>query len=117
MGTGIDGLQQVGNRLIFACLPWTSAEYEQIVGRLNRKGTAFANIDVIIPQVNLVIDGKPWSWDLKRLQCIRYKRTLADAVVDGVVPEGQLPNRDEMYRKSVAALQDWITRVETADAK
>lgn len=117
VGTGIDGLQQVGNQLIFACLPWTSAEYEQIVGRLNRKGVVFDRIKVIIPQVNLLIDGNVWSWDRYRLQCIRYKRTLADAVIDGVVPEGRLPTRDEMYRQSVAALQDWITQVEQAATK
>jgi superfamily II DNA or RNA helicase len=117
VGTGIDGLQQVGNQLIFACLPWTSAEYEQIVGRLNRKGVVFDRIKVVIPQVNLLIDGNVWSWDRYRLQCIRYKRTLADAVIDGVVPEGRLPTRDEMYRQSVAALQDWITQVEQASTK
>ena len=114
VGTGIDGLEQVGNQLIFACLPWTSAEYEQIVGRLNRKGVAFDRIKVIIPQVNLLIDGNTWSWDRYRLQCIRYKRTLADAVIDGVVPEGRLPTRDEMYRKSITVIQDWITQVERA---
>lgn len=116
VGTGIDGLQQVGDQIIFACLPWTSAEYEQVVGRLNRKGVAFDRIKVVIPHVILRIDGQDWSWDRYRLQCIRYKRTLADAVIDGVVPEGRLPTRDEMYRQSMAALQDWITQVERADA-
>jgi hypothetical protein len=33
LGTGVDGLQFVCNRLIVNCLPWTSAGYEQLLGR------------------------------------------------------------------------------------
>ena len=38
IGTGVDGLQHVCDRLVFASLPWTHAEYEQIIGRIKRKG-------------------------------------------------------------------------------
>ena len=31
-----------------------------------------------------------WSWDRQRLARIRYKKTLADAAVDGLVPEAKL---------------------------
>lgn len=112
VGTGIDGLQYVCNRLIFISLPWSNAEYEQIIGRLHRQGSAFKKIEVIIPQV-VLSDKKAglWSWDSQRLQCIHYKRTLADAALDGTIPLGSLPSKEELQRRSLVALHDWISRV------
>lgn len=113
VGTGIDGLQQRCNQLIFLSLPWTSAEYEQVVGRIYRQGTAFDEVEVVIPTVTLSRpDGAEWSWDQLRWERIQWKRTLADAAVDGVVPQGQLPSREEMQAVSLAALNDWAKRLE-----
>jgi superfamily II DNA or RNA helicase len=39
IGTGVDGLQHVCSKLIINCLPWTNAEYEQLIGRIYRQGT------------------------------------------------------------------------------
>ena len=117
VGTGVDGLQRVCNRLVFACLPWTAAEYEQIVGRLHRQGSEFDTIEVIVPQV--VLKGpsnEEWSWDRLRWQRIQWRRTLADAAVDGVIPQGRLPSREEMQRRSLAALEEWLNRVEGTGA-
>ncbi|OWK37390.1 DEAD/DEAH box helicase [Fimbriiglobus ruber] len=111
VGTGVDGLQEVGDRLIFASLPWTAAEYDQVIGRLKRHGARFERIEVFVPQVVLTDGNSNWSWDAYRFQCIRFKRTLADAVIDGTVPEGRLPTRDEMFRQSLATLQEWMDRV------
>jgi hypothetical protein len=113
VGTGVDGLQDVCNRLIFISLPWTSAEYEQVVGRLHRHGTQFGQIEVIVPQVVLRHpDGREWSWDKLRWERIQWKRTLADAATDGVVPQGQLPSKEEMQAQSLAALTEWMNRLE-----
>jgi hypothetical protein len=38
IGTGVDGLQQVCNRLIVNVLPWTRAEFDQLRGRIYRQG-------------------------------------------------------------------------------
>jgi hypothetical protein len=38
VATGVDGLQQVCNRLIINVLPWTHAEFEQLIGRIYRQG-------------------------------------------------------------------------------
>src|SRR4249920_2503594 len=38
ISTGIDGLQHICNRLIINSLPWTNAQYQQLLGRLVRKG-------------------------------------------------------------------------------
>jgi len=63
IGTGVDGLQYVCDRLIIASLPWTHAEYEQLVGRIYRQKSAFTKVEVIIPQVILDHQGDIWSWD------------------------------------------------------
>lgn len=112
VGTGVDGLQFVLDRLIFITLPWSHAEYEQIVGRLWRQGSAFDKVEVIIPQVTLREErAGQWSWDDLRLRCIEYKQTLADAALDGVIPRGGLPSREEMQRRSLDALKLWSRNV------
>jgi len=115
VGTGVDGLQYVCNRLIIVSLPWTSAEYEQLIGRLYRQGSVFDKVEVIIPQVVLAHNGDMWSWDKLRLHRIQYKKTLADAALDGVIPEGELASPETMFKQAREALQAWITRVEQDD--
>lgn len=112
VGTGVDGLQYVCNRMIAVSLPWTSAEYEQLVGRLYRQGSAFDKVEVVIPQVVLENDGNVWSWDKMRMHRIQYKKTLADAALDGVIPEGELASPETMFKNAREALQAWIARVE-----
>ncbi|WP_337175142.1 helicase-related protein [Paludisphaera sp.] len=108
VGTGVDGLQEHLDRLIFVSLPWSNAEYEQIVGRLLRQGSRFDQVEVIVPLVVLREERAGlWSWDDLRLRCIEYKRTLADAALDGVIPEGGLPSREELQRRTLVALKEW----------
>ena len=90
LSTGVDGLQYICNRLIVLTLPWTSAGYEQLLGRIYRQGSRFDRIEVFIPQVVLTHEGQEWSRDKQRFGRIKYKKTLADAAVDGFVPEGKL---------------------------
>ena len=109
IGTGVDELQYMCNRLIFLSLPWSNAEYQQIVGRLHRQGSRFDRVDVFIPIVVLREERAGiWSWDDKRLRCIEYKQTLADAALDGAVPQGRLPSKMELQARSMKALEEWI---------
>jgi len=112
VGTGVDGLQYVCNRMIVISLPWTSAEYEQLIGRLYRQGSAFDKVEVIVPQVVLEHNGDIWSWDRMRMNRIQYKKTLADAAMDGVIPEGELSSPETLFKKAREALQTWIQRIE-----
>ena len=88
---GVDGLQNRCNRIVILSLPWTWADYEQLIGRINRPrgaGNALngSSIEVIIPQVNINTEtGASWSWDRRRLALITNKRTLGEAVVDGTI--------------------------------
>ena len=112
VGTGVDGLQYICNRMVVVSLPWTSAEYEQLIGRLYRQGSVFDKVEVIIPQVVLEHNGDIWSWDKMRMHRIQYKKTLADAALDGVIPQGELASPETMFKQAREALQAWTTRIE-----
>lgn len=115
ISTGVDGLQYVCNRLIIACLPWTSAGYEQLLGRIYRQGSKFNEVEVFIPQVTLTNEGDTWSWDKQRHARIKYKKTLADAAVDGQIPEANLMSPAAMLNESKAALDEWMKRLESGE--
>ena len=115
IGTGVDGLQDAADTLIFASLPWTNAEWLQIVGRLHRQGQPH-DVDVITPTTWLTLDDhtaerrtEVWSWDKYRMEVVGYKKTLADTAVDGVAPEGQFVDPDRQARHVIG----WLRRVET----
>jgi len=112
IGTGLDGLQRVCDNLVFLSLPWTGAEYEQIVGRVHRQGSAFGKVRVVVPEVLLEhATAGVWSWDRGRMATIRYKRTLSDCAVDGRIPEAVRISETELLRRSREALEKWIARV------
>ena len=112
VGTGVNRLQYVLNRIVFVTLPWSNAEYEQIVGRLWRQNSEFQKVEVFIPQVVLREERVGiWSWDDLRLRCIEFKRNLADVVLDGIIPHGGLPSQQELHRRSLVALKVWAENV------
>lgn len=109
ISTGVDGLQHVCNELIINSLPWTNAEYEQLRARLWRQGTRFDKVRVVIPVTYAYVNGERWSYCESKLHRLEYKKSIADAAVDGVVPEGNL-------RTPAQAQQDimgWLERLET----
>ena len=112
IGTGVDGLQYITDNLIIISLPWTSAAYEQLIGRIYRQGSIFTKINVSIPQVIAHHDNQDWSWDKQRMGRIKWKQTLADAAVDGVIPKKQLMSQSDMLTQSKTALHNWINRLE-----
>ena len=111
IGTGVDGLQNVCNRMVLLTLPWTDSEYTQLKGRIYRQGSKFGDVEIIIPQVYVDLDDQRWSWDKQRLQLIRDKRTLADAAVDGIIPSKHIPSREKLCSDSLQALRKWKERV------
>lgn len=112
IGTGVDGLQRVASKLIVACAPWTAAGYEQLVGRLVRTGQQ-EQVDVVFPITFIETEEGEWSYDQSnRLNRIRYKKSVADAAVDGVVPEGALRSPADAYKDAVA----WLERLTAGDS-
>ena len=87
-GTGVDGLQSVCNRAVFFQLPWTSTEFEQSIGRLDRDGTDFESVIVYLPITEIALpNGERWSWCRSKLDRIESKRDIAKAAVDGEIPD------------------------------
>ena len=111
VGTGVDGLQEVCNRMIVLSLPWTDSEYTQLKGRIYRQGSHFDEVDIIIPQVFIQLEDIEWSWDMQRINLIRNKKTLADAAIDGVIPSKKLPSLNTLFMKSQEALIEWRNRI------
>ncbi len=113
IGTGVDGLQQVCNRLIVNVLPWTAAEFEQLKGRIYRQGQGRENVTLIVPLTYAEVNGQRWSWCESKMQRLRFKKSIADAAVDGVVPEGHLRTPAQAYQDVMA----WLERLETGEVE
>ena len=107
VGTGVDGLQYCCNQLIINVLPWTNAEYEQLIGRIWRQGQTQADVKVVIPVTYADINGERWSYCDTKLQRIRYKKSIADSAVDGAVPEGNLRSPGQAQQDVMA----WLNRL------
>ncbi|OGT27219.1 MAG: hypothetical protein A2Z17_01200 [Gammaproteobacteria bacterium RBG_16_66_13] len=112
IGTGVDGLQHVCDQIVINALPWTHAEYEQLVGRVYRQGQRSTSVRVVIPATFAVVNGTRWSYCDSKLARIRYKKSVADAAVDGVVPEGNLRSPAQAQADVMA----WLRRLETVES-
>lgn len=115
IATGVDGLQHVTDTLVFAALPWTAAEQEQVIGRVHRTGQRSDRVRVVTPvtvaRSHVIPDaagGTPWSWCLRRLGILTFKQSVADAVLEGVIAKS-LPVSP---RKASEAILKWIHRLE-----
>nr|WP_242024585.1 zinc-ribbon domain-containing protein [Trichocoleus sp. FACHB-591] len=113
MATGIDGFQRVCDRLILNIPPWTSAELEQLEGRLNRQGQVHDTLTILMPVTYSLNDGERWSWDEGRLARLQNKQTVADAAVDGKMPEGQLRSESQAFRD----LRKWLERLKSGEQR
>lgn len=110
-GTGIDGLQRICNRLIVSCLPWTHAEFLQLIGRVYRQGQQIDHVDVYILLTYAEINGEPWSWCESRWSRIQSKKTIADAAVDGIIPEAHVRTPTQAYDYCMK----WFERLERGE--
>lgn len=108
--TGVDGLQKYCDNIIIMSLPWTNAEYTQLIGRINRQGSEFKQVNIVIPQVSIRMDdGTMWSWDKKRFAIIKSKQTLSDAVVDGKFASVFNLNRKKLLNDAMESLKRGIS--------
>jgi superfamily II DNA or RNA helicase len=87
ISTGVDGLQHICNRLIINTLPWTNADYEQILGRLERIDQKH-DVNVFVIRASIIIrhgnQNLTWNYDeLFKWNRILFKRSLADCAISG----------------------------------
>jgi superfamily II DNA or RNA helicase len=111
IGTGVDGLQRVCNRLIINSLPWTHAEFEQLKGRIYRHGQVKNHVDVLIPLTYAQVNEEEWSWCNSRWKRIQFKKSIADAAIDGVIPEGYLRTPAQAYKDAML----WLKRLDRGE--
>ena len=117
LATGIDGLQKISDREIIISLPWTHAEFIQFVGRISRKGSIFSEtgVDVIIPLVSINGIGHSFRWDYRKYNLITYKETIANAVVDGIIPKKITKTKEELISYADDSISEWIERIKERD--
>ena len=68
-------------------------------------------VEVIIPVTFATVNGERWSYCESKLKRIRYKRSIADAAVDGAVPEGNLRTPAQAQRDTMA----WLERLDRGE--
>jgi hypothetical protein len=115
VNTGVDGLQDVCSNMVVLSLPWTYAEYKQLIGRIQRQGQTNNKVNIHIPRVYLNVDDKEWSWDDERWNLIMTKKTLSDLVMDGEVPSGRIPSKQVLLSEASKKLDEWIKKVQEDD--
>jgi superfamily II DNA or RNA helicase len=107
ISVGIDGLQHICNRLIINTLPWTNAQYQQLLGRLVRKGQIRDVVYIYI--IKATVGGYPY--DQLKWNRIQFKRTLANCAVDGILPEKNLVTPQQAAMEAVK----WLERLERGE--
>lgn len=110
IGTGVNGLQNVCRKIIINSLPWTNAEYEQLIGRVYRQGQK-RDVEIIIPLTEGTVNGEKWSWCKSRYDRIKFKKTVGDAAVDGIIPSEQIRTESQVLQD----LMKWIERISNED--
>ena len=116
LGTGVDGLQRVSSNLVIASLPWTAANYLQLIARLARYGKK-EQVKVTIPTTHIDYWDEEeglsrWSFCNYPAEVIANKQRLMDAVMDGLVPDA-----DEITEaKAGHQLGRWLERLTTEGA-
>jgi superfamily II DNA or RNA helicase len=107
ISVGVDGLQHICNRLIINTLPWTNAQYQQLLGRLVRKGQIRDVVHVYV--IKASVGG--YRYDQLKWDRIQFKRTLADCAVDGRLPEKNLVTPQQAALLAVK----WLERLERGE--
>lgn len=93
IGEGVDGLQDVGSRVVINSLPWHKAAWEQLLGRWHRQGQR-RDVEVVVPVTWYETKDGPSSLDLMRLHKIAVRGTYGDAILDGVLPRQVVDGAD-----------------------
>ncbi len=99
---GLDGLQTVANRIIWATLPWTPAKKEQILGRIKRQG-GFDTIEEIIPTTTIQTENGEFLpvYELMKYNSLEQKGIMVSAIVDGK----ELP---QIFMPPLKSLQGYV---------
>ncbi len=96
LSEGFDGLQKVSGNVIFGSYPFTYAKFEQVIGRLIRKGRtkckgekkARVRVHLIMAKIKQRGGTKVFDYDLKvKWNRLQFKHQTARCVTDGENPD------------------------------
>jgi len=96
LSEGFDGLQKVSGNIIFGSYPFTYAKFEQVIGRLIRKGRtkskgakkARVRVHLIMAKIKQRGGTKAFEYDLKvKWNRLQFKNQTARCVTDGENPD------------------------------
>src|SRR5829696_9031056 len=59
------------------------------------------------------VGGERWSWCESKMRRLRFKKSIADTAVDGVVPEGHLRTPAQAYQD----VMEWLKRLDTGETR
>ena len=113
ISTGVNGLQEVSNKIVVISYPWTGALWEQLVGRINRQGSAFGEVKIIHPHVYIKTINGEWNYDERRWNIINSKKTLSDVVVDGNIHNIIKINKIEFVKKLINELKNGLEDIKS----
>jgi hypothetical protein len=99
ISTGVNGLQNVANTMIYNCPPWTHGGFDQGTSRIFRQGQE-KSVEIHIVKVTGL------DYDYNRWDLVRSKKTINDLVLDGRIPEGKLPTPDVLLKGCKDQLKD-----------
>jgi hypothetical protein len=85
------------------------APYRTLGSASARLPATRGSLRVVIPVTFAMVKGERWSYCESKLHRLEYKKSIADAAVDGVVPEGNLRTPAQAQQD----IMDWLTRLET----
>lgn len=112
IGTGLDGMQRAASNMIVVDMPFTSADDTQLNGRLLRPGQSNdVEIDYILAEARH--ENAVWSYCRdSRWNRLLYRRSMSDAVTDGIIPEGNLAASGEAdVTAAVTAMESMLERM------
>ena len=108
---GLDGLQYICQRMILVTTPWTDVELSQLIGRILRQGQPAPAVDIYFLITTGTYQHTTWSWDLSKLDRLQQKRSLADAVINGTIPQSTSQESQQSQRH----LLSWLQRLQHTD--
>jgi len=114
IATGTDGLQKISDRIIILSLPLTHSLFIQLCGRVDRQGSNFAEtgVDIIIPFVSISGYGGTFRWDYQKYNLINHKKTISNAVLDGIIPENIIISKGKLIEKADESMISLMERIE-----
>lgn len=93
--------------------PWTDVELSQVIGRVARQGQPEPAVDIYFLITTGTYRNTSWSWDLSKLDRLKQKQSLADAVINGTIPHSTSQESHQSQRH----LLSWLQRLQHTDTE